>query len=153
MSTQPAPETTRHLARLAEKLRADPAYMAGTLFAFQMQEKLDDAELARSLKLQLDQLPRLALCKRPLPRNDSFAEQVRQIANYSGADPVTLVQIIRQVDSLEQMKNLPSTTQMVTQNSALPSPSGLVAAARDTEELDSVHPSDGESPEGDEPRS
>ena len=73
--------------------------------------------------------------------------------SYTGADLVTLAQIIRNVDSIEQMKNLPSTDRTEAQKRALPSTSGLLAAARDSEGVDSDGPSDSKSPKGDEPRS
>ena len=151
MSTRPETETARHLARLAGRLRTDPAYMAATLHVYQEQERLDDAALARSLHLHIGQLPRLGLCKRPSPGSKGFAEEVRQIASYTGADLVALAQIIRNVDSTEQMKNLPSTTRTKAQEKALPSTSGLLAAARDSDAVDSNEPSDGTSPKGDEP--
>jgi len=153
MSTRPETGPARHLARLAEKLRADPAYMAHTLHEYQERERLDDDALARGLHLQVDRLPRLKLCKRPSPRSKAFSEELRQIAVYTGADHVALAQIIRNVDSIEQMKNLPSMTGMEAKERALPSTSGLLAAARDSDAMDSDEESSDISPKGDEPRS
>jgi hypothetical protein len=144
MSIPLSPETTRHLARLAQKLRADSAYMSSVLFFYQSQERLGDTELATQLALDVVQLPRLALCKRPQSQSNNFSKQVRQIAAYTGANEIALAQIIRQVEALEQLRSLPTLAETEANERPLPSLSGLVAVARDREEPNDESRSDDE---------
>ena len=134
--TTSLPETTQHLARLAQRLRSDPAYMASVLIAYQSQERLSDTELTHRLAIDEAQLPRLALCKRPSSEGDKFAEQVRQIATYTGANPATLAQIIRQIEAVEKLHTLPPAARAEFENQPLSSASGLMAAARDRQKED-----------------
>ncbi len=124
-------ETIEHLTRLARKIRANPAYLASALAAFQAQERLSDEDLARRLVIDVGRLPCLALCKRPSPQRPDFAQQVEQIAAYSGADQFALAKMIRQIDAIAQLTNLPATGETKTLDKPIPSQSGLVAAARD----------------------
>ena len=112
--------------------------MANILATFQRQERLDESELAHQLSIEVTQIPRLALCKRPPLESGGFAEKVKQIAAYVGADPTALAQIIRQVDAIEQLYDLPITDSgEEAEERSLSSPSGLMAAARDREASDS----------------
>jgi hypothetical protein len=127
--------------------------MASILATYQSQERLDEIELAHRLSIDVTQVPRLALCKRPLSESSGFAEQVRQIASYTGSDQTALAQIIRQVDALEQLHDLPATDIVETEERHLPSPSGLMAAARDREESDTKPLPDDKPEDNSEPSS
>jgi hypothetical protein len=128
----PNPETNRHLARLAHKLRGNAGYLSNVLFAYQQQEHLTDDALAHRLSLDPSQLPRLALCKRP--QTDRFAEQVSQIAAYTGANEAALAQMIRHVDALQQLRTMPPIEESAAEPRVASAPiSGLLAAARDHE--------------------
>lgn len=148
--TTSLPETTQHLARLAQRLRSDPAYMASVLITYQSQERLSDTELTHRLAIDVDQLPRLALCKRPSSEGDKFAEQVRQIATYTGANPATLAQIIRQIEAVEKLHTLPPATRAEIEAQPLPSASGLMAAARDRQKEDDETSAEDETQDKDE---
>jgi hypothetical protein len=150
MSILPPSEIVQHLTRVAKKFRADPAYMASVLVAYQSQEKLDDSELADRLAIEPDQLPRLALCKRPQSQGNKFAEQIRQIATYTGANQVVLAQIIRQIEVVERLRALPPTIQNEVEEQPLSAPSSLMAAARDRQEEDSEKPDEEEPENNDE---
>jgi hypothetical protein len=74
--------------------------MAATLRLYQQQEGLTDKQLAQHLGASQALLLQLALCKRPDPTSQSFAAQVRQLAEYTGIEANKLSDLIRQVESL-----------------------------------------------------
>jgi len=120
------------LAMLAFQLREDPDYMASVLFRFQMFESMDGLLLADLLSISAQQLNCLALCKRPQSSDQSFADQVRQIATYSGADPGRVASIIRRVDALAAVQDIPLANEVGAQRSTAGLSSvGWLAAARD----------------------
>jgi hypothetical protein len=145
-NTLPLAETARYLVNLARKLSNESAFMASVLDAYQKQERLDDATLAVHLSTNLAQLTRLALCKRPQADSSNFPAQVRQLAEFTGADPIALAQIIRQVAALEQMHHLPAQVAANSEAQPLRSRSGLMAAARDREEAESEPKPDDDGP-------
>ena len=97
----------KYLAGLARRLKDNPNFMGYVLAVYQAQERMDDSALAEHLDTTLDMLSRLALCKRPETISVEFADQVRQIATYINADPVMLANVVRQVDSLEELAKRP----------------------------------------------
>ena len=123
------------LAQLAHRLRNNPMYMSYVLAIYQKQEDLMDEELAQELGTLPALVSRLAICKRPDSSSAQFAEQVRELADYTLIDEAQLAGILRQVDAIEKLAGRPaalSITEMERQ-SAL-SPPGLLAAARDRDE-------------------
>lgn len=106
-SEPPSPETKRHLSRLAEKLRTDPAFMASAVRLYQEQERLSDQQLAEHLQMPVANLPRLVLCRRPVSDRPDFSEQIPQIAVYVQAEPAALAGLIRQVEALERLASRP----------------------------------------------
>ena len=75
--------TPNPLSALALKLRRDPRYMAYALAAYQQQENLSDKELAETLSILPELIVRLALCRRPAASAPQFAEQVRELADFT----------------------------------------------------------------------
>jgi hypothetical protein len=130
-----SPDGLRQLAGLASRLQNNPAFMAHVLAAYQKQERLSDEALAAQLKSTPAMVVRLALCKRPDATSSKFADQVRQIAAYTGLDAAQLAQMIRQVDSLARLSEQPEATQSEGTGAKVewfyP---GLLAAARDRTE-------------------
>lgn len=90
------------LAALAERLRDDPQYMARTLDVYQRRARLSDAEMARALGATPEMLLRLALCRRPASDAPDFAEQARELADFTLIDETRLIAVIRQADSLTE---------------------------------------------------
>lgn len=129
------PETKTSLSRLARRMQQDPRFMAYALSAYQQQEGLDTEGLAQTLGALPEMLARLSLCKRPDPNSPRFAEQVREIADYTLTDETQLANILRQVSSLEKLSQRqitlasPDTEELSVQPLA-----GLLAAARDRDE-------------------
>lgn len=120
------------LVKLASRLRHDPLYMAYVLAAYQAQENLTDEDLARELGTLPLLVLRLSLCKRPDALSVDFAEQVREIADFTLVDEAKLAYILRQVEALEKLAARPKVT-VESENEKEPSHplEGLLAAARD----------------------
>lgn len=125
------------LSRLAQRLQNDPRFMSYVLTAYQRQEGLDTEGLAQELGAPPGLLRRLTLCKRPDSNSPQFAEQVREIADYTLTDEAQLANILRQVDSLEKLAQLDATPvePEVASQTALPL-SGFLAVARDRDETE-----------------
>lgn len=142
---------SRQMSSLARRLRDNPNFMARVLAGYQEQERLGDDALAEHLHTTPTALARLALCKRPDSSSPQFADQVRQIATYTNIDAAQLANMVRQVDSLEKLSELPRIYAPeeadALQGGLQP---GLLAVARDRSESaeDRSSPSDEEtSPE------
>jgi hypothetical protein len=134
--TSVSSRVTGQLLGLAHRLRDDPGFMAYVLATYQRQERLSDDALSQYLNATPATMPRLALCKRPTSDSPQFADQIRQLADYTGVDAMQLANMVRQVSSLEKLvrhsnaadsKERASTWQTQLQP-------GLLAAARDRSE-------------------
>jgi hypothetical protein len=120
------------LVKLASQLRHDPLYMSHVLAAYQAQENLTDEALARELGTLPLLILRLSLCKRPDALSADFAEQVREIADFTLVDKAKLAHILRQVDALEKLAARPKVPAAAESETESSHPlSGLLAAARD----------------------
>jgi hypothetical protein len=125
----------RQMSGLARRLRDNPNFMARVLAVYQEQERLGDDALAEHLHTTPATLARLAVCKRPDSSSPQFADQVRQISTYTNIDPAQLANIVRQVDSLEKLSELPRMN--APEEADAPQgwlQPGLLAAARDRSE-------------------
>jgi hypothetical protein len=128
---------TPSLARLAQSARERPTLLAGLLFAYQEQEGLDEPGLAAFLGCDTAALPRLALCRRPRKQMPAFREDIERIAQHADANPLSLVKLIRAVETRAALQR------------AAEAPSPLLLAARDHDEAPGEHtdetgePSDG----------
>lgn len=86
------------LRAMAGKLSNNAEFMAFALAVYQQQEGLDDSALAKKLQTLPDMLVRLALCKRPSAHSTEFAEQVRELSDYTLIDERLLAEVIRMAD-------------------------------------------------------
>jgi hypothetical protein len=139
-------ESFAALAELARRLRNDPRYMSYVLATYQKQEGFMDEDLAQELGTLPALVSRLAVCKRPDTSSAEFAEQVRELADYTLIDEARLASILRQVEAIKKLASRPLAIR-TSELEAEPGPShtGLLAAARDRYEQDSE-----ESPDKDE---
>jgi hypothetical protein len=132
---QPPSEATRQLENLARRLGDNPEYMSFVLATYVKQEKLTDEDLAARLDSTPAMIARLKLCKRPNSKSAQFSNHVRQIAAYTNTDVARLANILRQIDSLEQLSQQPKVAgSKAADAEQMPLRSGLLAAARDREE-------------------
>lgn len=117
------------LSRIAQLARAHPSYVAYALAQFQENESLDDAALAAYLQCEESMLVRLALCGLPRPA-PQFADDVQQIAAYTGANPMCLMRLLRTVEARHALRHEADPRQRAGEH-GLP-----FAAARDREDVD-----------------
>jgi transcriptional regulator with XRE-family HTH domain len=82
------------LLRAARRARQEPSFLGSVLARYQERYGLTDAMLARELGVDELAVARLALCG--LPRPNSFAEDVRAIAERTGVSPLQLARILRE---------------------------------------------------------
>jgi hypothetical protein len=137
--TQQSSNNMSHLSSLANRLQNNPAYMAWVLKIYGEQERLSLEKLTKRLNTTPAMFTRLALCKQPEVESITFANQVRQLSDYTGIDSIQLANLIRQVVSLETFKKLSNTTESfdnVQEQVTKPSWRGAFAAARDREVQD-----------------
>jgi hypothetical protein len=121
------------MSALARRLRNDPLYMAYALAAYQAQEKLTDEELGLELGLLPLLAIRLSLCKRPDPMSPDFADQVREIADFTLVDEEKLAHVLRQVDAVEKLAGRAASLS-VPEEESRHLLAGLLTAARDRDE-------------------
>lgn len=139
------------LADLADRLQSNPTYMAWVLHAYGRKEGLSSDRMISRLGTSADMLTRLALCKRPEADSPLFAEQVRQIAEYTAIDASLLANVIRQVDALVVLAKMPVVPDTLAgRTSKPPVTSGVLTAARDrvgTDLEEPTAPNEGEAKE------
>jgi hypothetical protein len=110
--------------------------MSHALATHYRQDELDVVPLAEDLGISPDLLIRLALCRRPEATSEEFANQVREIADYTLTDEAQLAGLLRQVDALEKFAGLEgSAPDLAFEPRPLPV-TGVLAAARDRGEED-----------------
>ena len=122
------------LKSLAQRLETDPHFMAYALAQYRLQEGIEVEEIAQSLGMMPEMISRLAVCLRPDSLSPQFAEQVREIADYTLADEERLANLLRQVSGLEKLGRLQQSPAAAdAEESALLMP-GLLAVARDRDD-------------------
>jgi hypothetical protein len=95
------------MGELVKRLGRNPKFMAYVLFQYQDQEGISDENLPAVLGTLPELVSRLALCRKPDADKTSFAERVREIADYTLVDESLLANIIRQVGSIEALSKSP----------------------------------------------
>jgi hypothetical protein len=120
------------LGLLAEQLENDAEFIAWALSRFRRQEHLRGSRaLAKRFGISPLQLVRLALCKRPPSNASDFASRVQTIAAFASIDPITLANLLRQVELFHDWPSESADTATLTDS--------FLAAARDRVE-DSTPP-------------
>ncbi len=114
------------IMRWAAKRAAEEAFLLGyDLREYRELHEASEDELASVLGCTPEALVCLSLCRRPDPAAQSFRADVEQIALHCGVNSLKLAALLREVDSIRTIRQMP-----------LPVPttfaeSGLLAAARD----------------------
>lgn len=99
MAQRSDPQLTDLLARrLAERLAADPDFLAAVFAGYKAHAGADDDQIAHRLGADPSLLPRLALCRRPRP--DLFRDDVESIAGEFGLDAAKFADFVRHADVL-----------------------------------------------------
>lgn len=119
------------LNRIAQRASHRAFFVASTLSTYQNQEQIGEAELAAFLGCSPQNLPKLALCRRPDSSASSFRDEVKQIAKYAGVSQVRLAQLFRRVESITALQSAPSSPSYLATGAFL-------VAARDRVEDETV---------------
>lgn len=127
---------SRALRQAAELAAENPFFLASALEAYRSFNGLDDAALAAHLGCSLQDLPRLAFCRRPGLEPTAFRKEVEQIAAYASVKAERLALLLREVETLEAL-------QMAERSGATASGRGLLMAARERADEDEDTAKDG----------
>jgi len=112
------------IRRAVELAAENPFFLASALEAYRSLNGLDDTALADYLDCSLEDMIRLAFCRRPGLDPTVFRKEVEQIAAYAPVKAERLAQLLREVESLEAL-------QMAERGGATASGRGFLMAARD----------------------
>ena len=130
MSRDKRVELLRHAARAATR---SLFFLAGSLEEFRQNRGIDEAELARFIGCVPELLPKLALCRRPVPESGGFRSDVDRITAAFGLRDGRLVQLLREAESVKALKEADLALGEVTRRGAL-------MAARDAKSEGSASP-------------
>lgn len=83
------------LAGLAARMETREGFMANVLAAYRAEQGITEEGLRHLLGVSPAMLTRLKMCRRPQASSGRFSEQVREIADYAGADAAVLEAIVR----------------------------------------------------------
>lgn len=125
------------LNHLANRVAADPLFLANALAEYARSEGLDDNGLAAALGCRLEDLTPLRLCRTPRPETADFRSDVAAIATRFGIDPATLAEVTRRGQGLAKLRTATRST------AADP---GFLLAARDDDRPPSPPPAQGPPP-------
>src|SRR5579884_3779130 len=100
--SDPHPEDL--IARGAARAATRPFYLGSAMAAFQEMRHADDRQLAAFLHCSHETLARLGLCRRPDVESPEFQADVRRIVQRFRVDAPALLQVLREVSSVEAMR-------------------------------------------------
>lgn len=132
--------TQRQMHELEIRLRSNPNFMSWVLATYQKQERILEADMIQILNTTPDMFYRLALCKRPDSSRSEFAEEIRQLANYTSIEPNRLANLVRRVEALDKFMTMPNQLEKEEDTQSISSSIGFLAAARDREEKQEPEP-------------
>ena len=120
---------SKALERAAQRAMTSEFFLASTLYEYQQANHFDAKALAARLGCDVNDLPRLALCRRPSATDQrAFWHDIEHLAQRFRLRADQLATIIRRVDSLRALRQ----HQTSTLNAQ-----GMLRAARDREESSS----------------
>ena len=109
----------------AKRAAEEPQLLGYELREYREVNAATEDDLAIALECPRDALVCLALCRRPNPNTPSFRADVDQIALHCGVNAQKLAVLLREVDSLRTIRQVPVPPHLAAGQS------GLLAAARD----------------------
>ncbi|MCG2766887.1 MAG: hypothetical protein L6435_00680 [Anaerolineae bacterium] len=121
-------EISRLMHRAAERAAVNSFFLAADFAYYQKAQGISDVELAEFLSIEIEMLPKLALCRRPDPESPEFRSDVQSIEQSFSLQTNHLVQLLREVEALRTLSEFqPATSEQMKQK-------GLLMAARDSED-------------------
>ena len=121
----------------AKRAAEEPKLLGHDLHEYRVLNDILEGELAAVLDCSRDALVCLALCRRPDPTASSFRTDVEQIASHCGANAQKLAALLREVDSLRTIRQVPISPYVADGHP------GFLAAARDRKRKPRPHKQDG----------
>jgi hypothetical protein len=119
-------KTKQEIVRIAaERAVSEPAFFAHVLREYCVMFGLDLRSLATKLGCNIQDMTRLALCRKPDFDAPKWREDLEKIAHFAHVDSQLLLQLLREVDTLTAMRAVPAAS--TTHPGDQP---GLLAAAR-----------------------
>lgn len=106
MSREPSSKVVQ---RALQRAAADPFFLASALEAYRSLNGLEGTALADYLDCSMEDMTRLAFCRRPVTDAMAFRQEVEQIATYASVSADRLAQLLREVDSLETLRKSATT--------------------------------------------
>lgn len=103
MNKEPSPA----IRRAAERAADQPFFLAGVLRAYQAAYHWDDTTLAAFLGCTVEDMPRLALCRRPRATPAEFRADIQHLMARFGLHADNLAHLMREVDALAGIKQRP----------------------------------------------
>jgi hypothetical protein len=100
MSSRPSPA----LVYAAQRAVQSDFFLAGALRQYQDLHQFNEQELARDLSCAPEDLPRLALCRRPSGTSEDFMDDVERLARRFHLKSERLVALIRQTEAIEALQ-------------------------------------------------
>jgi len=119
------------LQHAARRAAHDCFFFSESLVEFRNIRGMAEDQLVQFLGCSPGVLSKLALCRRPDPESPKFRSDVERIAAVFNMQPGSLVQLIREVDTMKALAKASPAKQEV--------PEGLLAVARDVDEGESDH--------------
>lgn len=116
------------LAHAAQRAVSHEFFLAGILREYQQANQLDDDALAKLLGCHVNDLPRLALCRRPATEQKAFIRDIEHLAQRFHLHGDQLAIIIRHADSLRTLRQQLTSTRNAQQMQ------GILRAARDRDQ-------------------
>jgi len=92
------------LDRMAERVKADPWFLAHPLAEYARSADLDDAALAAKLGCAVADLTAVRLCRAPRPDNEDFHADLTAVAERFGLNLAALVAAVRHGSCLAQLR-------------------------------------------------
>jgi hypothetical protein len=105
---KPGAPSLRHAAQRATQ---HPFFLARPLLAYQAAHNLNDRALAAFLGCAPDDLPRLALCRRPRAAPPEFRADLAHLAARFHIRTEQLANLLREVDALQSIRRQSAQTQ------------------------------------------
>jgi hypothetical protein len=92
------------LKHMAERVKADPFFLAYPLAGYAAAENLDDPALAAALGVGVEDLTRLRLCRAPRDTPAARRDDVTEIAAAFGIAPTTLMEVLNRGQAVARLK-------------------------------------------------
>ena len=89
---------------VAQRVAADPEFLASALNEYRVAHDLTDAQLAVFLSCEEGAVVKLALCRVPRSTHALFRADVEQIASYAHCVPERLAQLVREVTAARALR-------------------------------------------------